>query len=127
MKPTVRMMKPRFRKTIVLFGEKNIETAIPAQKRHALARLAHRFPDMTVKKPPQNEPPTYPAGIMNHLHPPTYFVTPPSFPYTSIPLTLPHVNQQAVACPISWTKTAISFIGFITCYELQQYHVMYHV
>ena len=40
--------------------------------------------------------------MTNQRHPPEYFVTPPSLVYTSIPCTLPPVNQQAVACPNSF-------------------------
>mmetsp|Transcript_14617 Transcript_14617/g.31794 ORF Transcript_14617/g.31794 Transcript_14617/m.31794 type:complete len:126 (+) Transcript_14617:296-673(+) len=111
MNPAVRTMNPTLNNVIIRFGAKNNETTNANKNTHAEINDAVLSPLKTTNTIPQNEQPKYPAGIIKHLFPPWYFVTPPSLLYTSIALTFPPVIQQAVAWLNSCTNTAINFMG----------------
>eukprot|EP00804_Cyclotella_cryptica_P006253 CCRYP_010103-RA/>CCRYP_010103-RA protein AED:0.00 eAED:0.00 QI:92/1/0.5/1/0/0/2/0/89 len=70
MNATVKVIKNKFKNTIVLLGLNLNDTNIATQNTTEDTNAAMRFPLMVTKKPPQNAPPQYPAGIMSHLHPP---------------------------------------------------------
>ena len=57
--------------------------------------------------------PTYPAGMIKTLQPPTYDVTPPSLSYTRMALTEPHVIQHAMAWLISCRNVVNNRKGYI--------------
>lgn len=106
------MQNPTLSNIIVRLGAQNKEITNANRNTHAEINDVVRSPLRTTSTIPQNAHPKYPAGMIIQRFPPWYFVTPPSLLYTSIASTFPPVIQQAVAWENSWTKTAISFMGF---------------